>query len=116
MPWEDVGSAGVANAVREREWMAFQTEMAVTYIEHICGDPPPGCELGLMWHEHEMADYVTVGVWWDLPDAIDVPWAYIEKAEIALEAINEAINWGNLHPEIVRDEFPEAESDAIEGG
>ncbi len=60
MPWEDVGSCGSGQLPNDRDWIVHCYEMAISYLKFILGDSPEGCELGVMWHEHELGDYPSV--------------------------------------------------------
>jgi len=109
MPWENIGSCGTACAKWDRDWMVAQTELAVAYVRHVCGELPIGCEVDVMWHEHDIADYCTVGLCWEHEECEQPPWEYIQRAEIALRAFEDAVSWEAIHPEIVRGEFLEEE-------
>ena len=101
MPWEDIGQCGGGST---REWAAG-VEIVIHYIELVCGSPPPGCELGVMWHEHECGDYPTAGLCWDPSVRTDPPEEYIAKCGIALDAFDEAVSWSQIDPEVVREKF-----------
>ena len=111
MPWEHIGDCGASQIPHEEGWVLFQLQMGIDYLKHVCGDPPPGCELGVMWHEHELGEYPAVGLCWEFPAAHDAPWDYIARCEIALEAFNGAVNWSDIHPDVVREQFSEDEID-----
>ena len=62
-----------------------------------CGEPPDGYELGIIWHEHELGDYPTIGITWEGP--FDAPWEYIRDAEKALTRFDEAVDWAAIEPQ-----------------
>jgi hypothetical protein len=49
-----------------------------------------------------------LGVTWENPHA-DAPWDYLEKCEIALRALDDAIDWAEIEPSEVATGFPEKE-------
>ena len=102
MAWENIGECGDASA-SDRDWMVLQTQLAIDYITHVCGELPAGCELDLMWHEHELADYVSVGISWEPPEASEPPWDYIVRAQATLRVFNDAVDWRSLEPALVRE-------------
>lgn len=86
--------------------MTLQLELAVVYIKGVCGEPPKGCEVGLMWGENDYGDYATVGVWWDSQQQQEASRDYIAKAEVALRMFDDAVRWRDLDPEAVQERFP----------
>lgn len=97
MPWEHVGECGSGTLPGDAEWIDFGHDMAVRYLTMALGDPPAGCELGVMWHDHDLGSYPSVGVFWDCP-ADDAPWEYVNRAEELLDRFNDAVDWGSLYP------------------
>ena len=102
MPRESIGSCGCAQ-FPDKDWIVAELELAICYIRHACGAPPPGYELDIIWHEHDLGEYATVGITWDGP--CDAPWDYISRAESALQRFDQAVAWSELSPE------PELEPD-----
>ncbi len=96
MTWENVASCG-SEELPFDSWMEYCYQMAIDYLGHVLGDPPAGCELGIMWHEHDLGDYPSLGVHWDFPQS-DPPWTYIRKCEIALSKFDEAVEWFDISP------------------
>ncbi len=80
--------------------------MAICYIRHACGGPPPGYKLQILWHEHDLGEYATVGINWNGP--YEAPSDYISRAEDALERLDQAVAWSDLAPDL-----REPENDAI---
>lgn len=109
MPWEHIGSCGGGRLPQDQEWVICELEMGIRYLRFACGEPPKGCELGVMWHEHDICDYPSIGVYWDVGDAasLDAPWEYIEKCQIALETFDEAVSWSEIDPERVEERLAE---------
>ena len=68
--------------------------MAITHIKRTCGDPLPEMELEIIWQEHELANYPSIGLVWDDPMR-GTPWNYISRCEAALIAFE---NSGELPP------------------
>jgi hypothetical protein len=100
MPWEHIGDCGNGQMPHERDWMICQLEMGIRYLQCVCGGPPEGYEVAIMWHEHGSVDYPTIGVCWGEDDSVflGAPWEYIEKCRLALEAFDEAIHWREINP------------------
>ena len=96
MTWENVASCG-SDELPFDSWMEYCYQMAIDYLGHVLGDPPAGCELGIMWHEHELGEYPSLGVRWGHPQP-EPPWTYIRKCEIALSKFDEVIEWFDISP------------------
>ncbi len=60
MPWEHVGDCGTGQLPDDRYWIDYCYQMAIDYLGHVLEDPPAGCELGIMWHEHDLGEYLSV--------------------------------------------------------
>jgi hypothetical protein len=105
MPWEDIGGCGDGQLPQDREWLVCQLEIGIRYLRFVCGEPPKGCELGVMWHEHDICDYPSIGVCWDVGQAesLDAPWEYIEECRVALETFDEVVRWSEIDPQAVRE-------------
>ena len=88
-------------------------EMGIVYLRHVCGEPPEGCDLDILWHDHELGNYPTIGLRWDHPQT-DAPWEYISRCETALDAFNEAVSWSQINPANMEDVF-EANANARGG-
>jgi hypothetical protein len=110
MPQEPIGLCG--NQSERSDWNIAELEIGICYIKHACGDPPPGFELEVVWHEHELGDYPMVGLIWDGPSY--APWEYISRAERALDRLNAAVEWSALEPADVTDESEDEEDDPPE--
>ncbi len=96
MTWENVASCG-SEELPFDSWMEYCYQMAIDYLDFVLRDPPNGCELGIMWHEHDLGEYPSVGVHWDFPQS-EPPWTYIRKCEIALSKFDEAVEWFDISP------------------
>lgn len=110
MPWEIIGDCGPAGS---KSWMRLHRVWGIAYIKEVCGEPPPGCEVGEMWEDTDGEPAVSIGLRWDPTEIWDAPWDYISRAEVALRAMDEAIDWGILNPEEVRERINEAEATDI---
>jgi len=92
MAWESVGQISTGQMPNDRAWILFGYETAKRYIELVCGAAPLGSKLDIMWHEHELGDYPSLGVWSDY----EPPWDYINACERAFEVFDEAVSWYDL--------------------
>lgn len=82
MPHEIIGEAGDTSG--ERDWVVYQSELAIRYLKRVCGEPPPEMELEVRWEEHELGGYPVIALTWE--DAMrGAPDEYIEKCQQALE-------------------------------
>ncbi len=104
MPWENVGSCGSGQLPGDRDWILRCYELAMYYLSCVLGDPPAGCYLGIMWHEHDYGEYPSLGVRWGHPQS-DPPWTYIRRCEIALSKFDEAIEWSDISPSDIESEL-----------
>ena len=83
MPVEMIGEFGTPGA--DSEWLEAEGKLAIGHVKRICGDPPPEMELEILWQEHELGNYPTIGLVWDDPMR-GTPWNYISRCEAALTA------------------------------
>lgn len=97
VPRESIGQCGCAQ-YPDRRWITAELELAICSIRHACGEPPPGYELEILWHEHDLGEYATVGITWNGP--WEAPWDYISRAEDALARFNQAVAWSDLAPDL----------------
>jgi hypothetical protein len=104
MPWEDIGDCGDGQVPHETDWIVCCLEMGIVYLRHVCGEPPEGCDLDIMWHDHELGNYPTIGLLWKDPQT-DAPWKYISRCETALDAFNNAVTWSEINPSTIQDSF-----------
>src|SRR3954454_21523443 len=111
MPWENIGECGWTD-LRERKRMVAEVEIGVRYVKLICGEPPPGCEVDVMWHEHELGEYATVGLLWNRLEIGVPPWGYMSRAENVLSRFNDSVDWS---PSSEEDE-DELEDDEVDDG
>jgi hypothetical protein len=112
MPWESVGSVDTGQMPDDESWILFCLGLAKNYVQFVCGQPPEDSKLEVMWHEHELGDYPSLGVWYDMEE----PCEYIAAAEDALDAFNKYVLWLGLKEfwENQADEEDEWEEDADE--
>lgn len=92
MSWESIGSVNTGDMPDDRSWILWGLRLAKKYIELVCGDAPTGSKLDVMWHDHDLGSYPTLGVWSDY----DQPWDYINSCERALEVFDKAVSWDEL--------------------
>ncbi len=81
MSWENIGNCGSGRLPNDSAWIEQCHKMAISYLNFVLGAPPEGCELRIMWHRHELGDYPSIGVHWDLPPSC-APSEYISKCEL----------------------------------
>ncbi len=104
MPWENVGSCGSGQLPNDRDWIIQCYELALSYLRFVMPPPPDGCELGIMWHEHELGDYPSIGLNWDFPQR-DIPWNYVNKCETLLSRFDDAVDWSSIDPDAIYEEL-----------
>jgi hypothetical protein len=83
MPVEMIGEFGTRGA--DSEWLEAEGKLAIRHVLEICGDPPPEMELEIVWQEHELGNYPTIGLVWDDPMR-GAPSKYLSRCEEALTA------------------------------
>jgi hypothetical protein len=110
MPWERIGECGGSRA--DPAWIDFSHRTAIRYLKLALGDPPEGCDLDIMWCDHELGSYARVGLWYDFP-VLDAPWEYINRAEQLLDELNAAVDWDKLS--LLIDETFERDDEDDEG-
>jgi len=98
MPWENIGSCGSGQMPYDTNWIVHCYKLALSYLNFVVGMAPEGCELGIMWHEHELGDYPSIGLFWDYPQN-GPPWKFINKCERLLERFDAAVNWSEIKPD-----------------
>jgi len=118
MTWESIGSTSTGQMPDDEAWILFSIGLAKQYVLFVCGDPPEGCKLDVMWHDHELGSYPSLGVWTEF----DQPWDYINACERALEVFDESTewyqlkqHWENSFPDQEVDEAEDGDDDQIEG-
>jgi len=92
MPIEIIGEFGTPGA--SLDWLDAQAKLTIRHVTKLCGDPPPEMRLEIVWQEHELGNYPTIGLVWDDPMR-GTPWNYISRCEVALAAYE---NGGELPP------------------
>lgn len=103
MPWEDIGSTNTGEMPHDEAWIRFSLNLARKYIELVSGAPPEGCELDIMWQDHELGSYPSLGIWFESYTPAD----YINSCERALEVFNNAVSWNELKKYFYEQEFLE---------
>ena len=98
MSWEHIGECGTGKTPYQNEWPEAQMEMGIVYLGHVCGDPPIGTDLGIMWHEHLAGEYGTIGLHYDVPTLSAEHSHYIANCGIALEYFNQNMLWHSIDP------------------
>jgi hypothetical protein len=108
VPWESIGSVDTGEMPADERWILFCLKQAQNYIEFVCGSPPDDIKLEIMWHDHDLGDYPSLGVWYDF----DEPCEYISACENALDVFNDAVSWSALKTHVI--ECKEAMDDNCE--
>lgn len=107
MQWESIGICHGGAIPDENDWMVTQLQMAIPYLTHVCGPPPDGCKLDIRWRKH--FDYniesPEIALYWSIATRRDAPWAYIMKCRKALEILADAVDWSQIHPDLVREQI-----------
>lgn len=60
MTWESIGSTNTGQMPDDEAWILFSIGLAKQYVLFVCGDPPEGSKLGVMWHDHELGSYPSL--------------------------------------------------------
>jgi hypothetical protein len=77
-----------------RRRLEAEGKLVIRHVKRICGDPPLEMELQILWQDHELGNYPTIGLVWDDPMR-GTPWNYISRCEAALTAFE---NGGEFPP------------------
>lgn len=99
----------------ERDRMIAEVRLGVQYVKLICGEPPAGCRVGVMWHGHNSGEYATVGLFGEPLQISDAPWGYISRAEDALSRFDDSVDWSPLSEQDDDDEVEHDEDEEDEG-
>ncbi|HSW62149.1 MAG TPA: hypothetical protein VLH56_02340 [Dissulfurispiraceae bacterium] len=110
MSWESIGSTSTGQMPHEREWIVLSLGIAKRYIAFVCGDPPTGSKLDIMWHDHDLGAYPSLGIW----SEYDPPWDYINACECALQVFDAAVSWHELKEHFEEVAFSEENEDEAE--
>lgn len=92
MAWESIGSISTGEMPEDETWILFCLNLAKGYVKLVCGDAPSGSKLGIMWQDHDLGSYPSLGVWSDY----EPPWDYVDACERALEVFDDAVSWQGL--------------------
>jgi hypothetical protein len=92
MPWESIGSTNTGEMPGDESWILWSLEVALQYVSLVCGEPTGGTRLKIMWHEHDLGTYPSLGVYYEG----DPPWDYINRCEAALTTLNNSVSWYDL--------------------
>jgi hypothetical protein len=106
MPWCHIGDCGDGQLPHERDWIVQCMEWAIEYLRWVVPEPD-GFELGVMWHEHELGDYPSIGVQWSGPWS-EPPEEFVQRCEQALRIFDDSIKWSSINPAKVLGDFEDA--------
>ena len=94
MGTEQIGSvAGDWEPGSDLDW-AF--EIAQSFLAAALGDPPTGVRIDVVWSDHDLGSYPSLAVLWE--DLVPEPTEFIRRAEGALNAFSDAIDWYRIRP------------------
>lgn len=110
MPWEDIGSTSKGQMPHEEAWIIWSLRLAKRYIQFVCGEAPSGSNLDIMWHDHDLGRYPSLGVWSDF----DPPWECINACERALEVFDHAVSWRDLKEHFEKEAFSQGDREEKE--
>jgi hypothetical protein len=105
MPWESLGEVETGTLDRDDSWEEFCEQTAIRYLKLVCGEPPPGSQLGMMSNDHDLGTYTTVGVYWDYSH----PTEYISACEISLNVFNDSVDWCALRAQLEKEVFKDGD-------
>lgn len=90
---ESIGSVSTGNYPDDEGWILFALDLAKSYVLLVCGDPPHETTLQVIWHDHDLGSYPSLGVTsaWRSPEVED----YAKRSEDALAHFDKSIDW---HP------------------
>ena len=91
---ESIGSVSTGNYPGDEGWIFFALDLAKSYVSLVCGNPPPETALEVIWHDHDLGQYPSLGVTsvWRSLEVED----YIRRSELALQEFDGAIDWRRL--------------------
>jgi len=93
MRWEPIGSLNTGQMPQDEGWILWCLDIAQQYIELVCGRAPPGCKVGVMWQEHDLGHYPSLGVCYE----DSTQWEeYARLCEEALVTFDRSVNWFDL--------------------
>jgi len=103
---ETIGSVSTGNMPDDEGWILFALDLAKEYVELVCGNPPDESRLEVIWHDHEMGCYPSLGVSADCGTGQIED--YIRRCESALTCFDSSVDWlklqENYHSSIFPDE------------
>jgi len=109
MPWDSIGSVNTGQIPDDESWIRFCLGLALRYVRHTCGNPPPGCALEIMTDEDGSH---SLGVWADFAP----PQESVRKCEDTFFILNWAADWDQLQEHFEKVPFRGDEEDRDERG
>lgn len=94
MNYESLGACGSAGVLDGRAIAELQ--LGIAFLTSYVGAPPPGCRLEIVYHEHELGEYATIGLCWDAGTLGPEEWQYYRSCERALFVFGQAVDWSAL--------------------
>lgn len=96
MPTEYVGTCGRGRPA-DRAAAAADLEFGIACLRRCCGREPSGCSLEVVWHDHDIAAYPTISLVSAHGSFLPEHWDYIERCAVALDRLDECIDWNALN-------------------
>lgn len=93
---ENIGECGIGQMPGDRDWIIVQLELGICYLKAVLGPPPKRCKLEVIWHEHELGDYPSIGLTWNQGELGERERNYIARCDVALSIFNEAVDWSAI--------------------
>lgn len=104
MPHESIGSVNTGDMPNDRAWIVAALEWAAEYLKMVV-EVPHGCKIEIIWSEHELGSYPSLGVTWE--DPMSPPYGLLSRLEFALRRFDDAIDWSVLEPQATLDALDE---------
>lgn len=113
MNYESLGACGTAASYDGRA--IAELELGIAFLTTYVGEPPPGCRLQIVEHDHELGEYGTIGLCWDIGSLGENEWRYYRRCERALSQLDAAVNWSALAAALwIEEDEPEDEGSGID--
>lgn len=94
MNFESLGTCGSAERFDGRA-MA-ELGLGIAFLKEYVGEPPQGCWLQIVNHEHELGEYGTIALCWNIGPLGDEGWHYYRQCADALPQVDAAVDWSSL--------------------
>jgi hypothetical protein len=106
--YESIGTSGTADTYDGRA--TAELELGIAFLKSYIGDPPSGCRLEIVEHEHDLGVYATICLCWDVGTLGKGEWDYYRRCEEGLRVLNDSVNWLPLADFMFQDATDESDS------